>query len=103
MKQATEHIRSLRYNLRMMGIPVEGPAFVYGDNQSVLANTTKPGSVLKKKSNTFAYHFICKGCARVEWITTYVNTHENVADLFTKPLPTGEKWWKFIRRLLRHL
>ena len=28
MKEATEYIRALRYRLRMMGIPVEGPAYV---------------------------------------------------------------------------
>ena len=27
-----------------MGIPVEGPTCIYGDNQSVLANTTIPDS-----------------------------------------------------------
>ena len=42
MKQATEYVRGLGYNLRMMGIPVDEPAFVFGDNQSVLANTTMP-------------------------------------------------------------
>ena len=35
MKQVTEYIRGLRYKLRMFGIPVDGPAFIYGDNQSV--------------------------------------------------------------------
>jgi hypothetical protein len=55
MKQATEYIRGLRYKLRMMGITVDEPAFVFGDNQSVLANTTSTGSTLKKKSNAIAY------------------------------------------------
>ena len=44
MKQCCEYIRGLRYKLRMMGIPVEGPMCIYGDNQSVLANTTIPDS-----------------------------------------------------------
>jgi len=58
MKQATEYIRGLRYKLRMMGITVDEPAYVFGDNQSVLANTTAPDSTLKKKSNAIAYHFV---------------------------------------------
>ncbi len=32
MKQATEYICGLRYKLRMMGITVDEPAFVFGDN-----------------------------------------------------------------------
>ncbi len=69
MKQATEYVRGLCFILRMMGITVDEPAFIFGDNQSVLANTTAPASTLKKKSNTIAYHFAREGCARDEWQT----------------------------------
>ena len=101
MKQATEYVRGLRYKLRMMGITVDEPSYVFGDNQSVLANTTAPGSTLKKKSNAIAYHFVREGCARDEWRTTYINTDENVADLLTKPL-AGPKRTKFVQMLLHH-
>eukprot|EP00984_Skeletonema_dohrnii_P033629 scaffold30808_cov72-Skeletonema_dohrnii-CCMP3373.AAC.1 len=70
----------------MMGIPINGPAYIFGDNQSVLANTTNPGSQLKKKSNAICYHFVREGVARKEWITTYIKSEHNVADLLTKPL-----------------
>ena len=50
MKQCCEYLHGLRYKLRMMGIPVEGPSYIFGENQSVLANTSKPHSTLKKKS-----------------------------------------------------
>ena len=40
MKQATEYVKGFRYKLRMMGIPVEDPTFIFGYDQSVLANTT---------------------------------------------------------------
>ena len=103
MKQCTEYIRGLRYKLRMMGIPCEGPAYVYGDNQSVLYNTTIPDSTLKKKSQSIAYHFVREGCARNEWRTAYVNTHLNPADLLTKPLAAGEKRSNFIRMIIHHL
>ena len=42
----------------MMGMTVDEPTFVFGDNQSVLTNTTAPASTLKKKSNAIAYHFV---------------------------------------------
>ena len=72
MKQATEYICGLRYKLRMMGITVDEPVFVFGDNQSILANTTAPSSTLKKKSNAIAYHFVREGRARDEWIQTTI-------------------------------
>jgi hypothetical protein len=103
MKQCCEYLRGLRYKLRMMGIPCEGPAYLLGDNQSVLANTTVPDSTLKKKNQSIAYHFIREGAARDEWRTSYVNTHQNEADLLTKLLPSGEKRKGFVRRLLHHI
>ena len=103
MKQCCEYIRGLRYKLRMMGIPVIGPCYIAGDNQSVLANTTEPGSTLKKKSQSIAYHFVREGVARDEWRTAYINTHENEADLLTKQLPFGEKRRGFVRNLLHHI
>ncbi len=91
MKQATEYACGLRYKLRMMGMMVDKPTFVFGDNQLVLTNTTAPASTLKKKSNAIAYHFVREGCARDEWRTAYVNINNNVADLLTKLLagPSG--------------
>lgn len=103
MKQCCEYLRGLRYKLRMMGIPCEGPAYIYGDNQSVLANTTIPDSTLKKKSQSIAYHFVREGSARDEWRTTYVSTHDNEADLLTKQLPSGEKRKNFVRNILHHI
>ncbi len=103
MKQCCEYLRGLRYKLQMMGIPVIGPAYIQGDNQSVLANTTNPDSTLKKKSQSIAYHFVREGVARDEWRTCYVNTNDNDADLLTKMLPNGEKRRGFVRNLLHHI
>ena len=86
MKQCREYLRGLRYKLRMMGIPCDGPVYISGNNQSVLANTTNPNLMLKKKSQSICYHFVREGATRDEWRTSYVNTHENEADLLTKVL-----------------
>ena len=102
MKQCTEYVRGLRYKLRMMGIPCDGPSYVYGDNQSVLKNGSMPDSVLKKKSNSIAYNFVREGVAMKEWMLAYVNTKENLADFLTKPLP-GEQRMKLVRRILHHI
>ena len=66
MNQAADYIRGFRYKLRMFGIPVEEPAYMYSDNQSVLAVSTRPESTLKKKAQRIAFHFIREGCAADE-------------------------------------
>ena len=103
MKQCCEYLRGLQYKLRMMGILVNGCCFIYGDNKSVLANTSIPDSTLKKKSQSIAYHFVREGAARDEWRTSYINTHENEADLLTKVLPAGAKRHGFVMNLLHHI
>jgi hypothetical protein len=34
-----EALWGIRYKLRMMGVPIAGPTYVYGDNMSVIHNT----------------------------------------------------------------
>ena len=103
MKVATEYVRGLRYKLRMMGISIRGPCYVYGDNKAVLRNSALPDSQLKKKSNSIAFHHTREGSARDEWRITYINTDDNPADSQTKPLPYGAKRVKFCKQLLKHI
>jgi hypothetical protein len=44
MKFGIEKLRGLRYKLRMMGVPIDGPSLVYGDNLSVIKNSQTPES-----------------------------------------------------------
>jgi hypothetical protein len=87
----------------MMGILCDQPTYIYGDNQSVLYNTSLPDSTLKKKCQSLAYHFIREGASRDEWRTAYVNTHLNPADMLTKPLPAGAKRRGFVQMVLHHI
>ena len=86
-----------------MGIPVEEPTYIYGDNQSVLANTSIPHSVLNKKFISIAYHFVQEGCARDEWRPAYIWTAFNPADLLTKPISSGEMRRHLVRMILYHI
>ena len=103
MKHCTEYIRGLRLRLRMMAIPCEDPAFVYGDDKSVLCNTTIPDSTLNKKSNSIAFHFVREGSAMDEWRTGYINTELNPADLLSKPVKNGESRRNKVRMILHDI
>ena len=86
MKHGVEALRGLRYKLRMMGVPIDGPSFVYGDNMSVINNTSKPESMLKKKNNSICYHLIREAVAMKECVTTHIPTLKNYSDFLTKVL-----------------
>ena len=64
MKTAVELTEGILYKLRMMGVPVHLPAQIKGDNMSVVKNTSIPELVLKKKSNSIAYHCVHEGACR---------------------------------------
>jgi hypothetical protein len=41
MKHGIETLRGLRYKIRMMGIPLTGPSYIYGDNKSQVTNSSR--------------------------------------------------------------
>ena len=63
LKTGIEIIKDLCHKLRMMGVPLEGHAHVCIDNMSVVNNTSRPESTLKKKSNAIAHHSIRESVA----------------------------------------
>ena len=103
MQQCCKCIRSLRYKLRMTGIHIDGPAYILRDNKSVLVNSSVPTSVLRKKSNSIAFHFVREGSTTNEWRIAYVNTHHNVAELLTKLIPNSKKGQNLIDMVLHYV
>ena len=100
LKTAMEANRALRYKLRMMGVPIDGPTYVFCDNMSVVNNTTTPESMLKKNSNSIAYHAVREAVSMKEMLISNIKSEANVADIMTKVLPGGEKRDRLIQALL---
>jgi hypothetical protein len=91
MRIAVELIESLRYKLRMFGIPIDGPTNVYCDNEAVTKNAIYPESTLKKKHNSIAYHRTREAVAAGTIRVTKEDGKTNLADVLTKLLPQTTK------------
>ncbi len=76
IKTGVEALRGIRYKLLMMGIPIDGATHIYGDSMSVINNTSKPESVLKKKNNTVCYHTVQESVAMGESLTAHIDGKE---------------------------
>ena len=100
MKNGIETTRGLSYKLWMMGVPLDGPTYAYGDNMSVIHNTQRHESMLKKKSNSICYHACRESVVMGDTITGHVPTLENPADLATKVIPGGIRRNGLIERIL---
>ncbi len=84
MKHGIKTLRGLRFKICMMGIPLSGPTYIYGDNKSQVTNSSRPESTLKKKCNSICYHAIHELVAMGETLLTHIRTGENLADFLTK-------------------
>ena len=99
MKIAIEMNDALRYKLRMMGVPIDGAANVFGDNASVVKNVTRPESTLNKRHNAIAYHKCREACACGSARVAHEPGKANCSDGLTKIL-TGVPFNHFARSVL---
>jgi hypothetical protein len=95
MKHGIKMLRGLRYKIRMMGIPLSRPTYIYGDNKSQVTNSSRPESTLKKRYTSSCYHAIRELVAMGETLLTHIRTGENLADFLTKTT-SGAKHRKLV-------
>jgi hypothetical protein len=83
MHITTEIIKGLRYKLRMMGMPLDGPANALAGNDTVIKNSTIPTQTLQHKHKAICYHFVREAVVAKLIQIGYIPSKENLA---TKPL-----------------
>jgi hypothetical protein len=98
---ATELILEVRYMLRSLGVSLDGPALMLGDNMSVVLNTIVPSSILKRKHNAIAYHHVSVFIAAKIMRFACIKSEENVSDVLTKPLSNEKLYYLMNRWLFR--
>ena len=86
MKNAVELIEALRYNIRMFGVPIDGPTNIFCDNEAVTKNILDLTLMLKKKHHSIAYHRNRDAVATGTCHITKEDKDMNLSDLFTKLL-----------------
>ena len=91
LRNARDVIIALRYKLRIFGVPLDGPAEVYCDNQGVVKNSSIPESVLIKKHNAINYHAVREASAAGVLKVHKEDTQTNLADMLTKVLPADRR------------
>lgn len=67
--QATEQLIDLQYTFPSFGVPLDGAAWLFGDNQSVVTTSTIPHLTLRKRRNALSYHPVQEAVAS-GWLRT---------------------------------
>jgi hypothetical protein len=91
-RTATEQLMDLRYTLRMFGAPLDGPAYLFGDNESVVTQSTIPHSMLNKRHNALSYHRVREAVASKMMYFIHIDGKQNIADCLSKFLPHTICW-----------
>jgi hypothetical protein len=89
---ATEQIIDLHYAICMLGVPLDGPAWMFGNNESVVKSAAIPHSSLMKRHNTLAYHRVREGIAAKILHFCHISGNKSSADVLTKFLPWATSW-----------
>ena len=84
--QPVEQIIDICYALHMLGIPLDGPAWLLG-NQAVINSTTIPHSSLSKCWSALSYHCCCEAVPTSIVCFEFLPGRENSSDILTKSLP----------------
>ena len=84
MKLEIDALRGLRYNLRMMGILISVPSYIYVGNMSVVHNTFRTESAFRNKSDSVCYLAVHESVAIGKSLIGHIPSKVNVADLLTK-------------------
>jgi len=88
LTHATRKAIWLRQLLSELGLPPSSPTPLHVDNQAAQSYANNQDFHMRTKHIDIRHHF-CRDKVKSGEITTpYIHTDENLADLFTKALPT---------------
>lgn len=73
--------------LKYVNIGENQPITIYCDNTSVISLRKNPVMHSKTKHIPIKYHFLHEQVAEQNIILEYINTKEQIVDIYTKPLP----------------
>ena len=85
-RMASEEALGIRYLLRSLGVKLDGPTHLFGDNESSLKSSTIPKSPLNQRHLGISYHFTRESEASGATVRYFVKSKLNKADGLTKAL-----------------
>eukprot|EP00253_Pinus_taeda_P031054 PITA_31054 len=73
--------------LKDLDICTNQPITIYCDNTSAISLNKNPVMHSRTKHIPIKYHFLCEQAAEQNIVLEYISTKEQIADIFTKPIP----------------
>jgi len=96
---AVDQIVELRHELRYFGVPLDGPAWMFGDNLAVVNSATMPSGKLQKRANLLNYHRVREAQAAGIINFVHMDGRYNPADILTK-FRSSREWYELLKPIL---
>ena len=91
-RTCTEQITDLRLTLRYLGVPVNGPSYMFGDNKTVVDTASVPHGKLQKRHNALSFHRTRFAIATGILTFHHIPGKRNPADLLSKHWDFPSVW-----------
>jgi len=98
-RTAVDQIVDIRYSLRMLGVRLVGPTWMFGDNLSVVNSSTIPSGKLQKRQNILNFHRVREAQAAGFLNFVHIDGKENPADVATKFTSVSD-WYHLMRPMI---
>jgi hypothetical protein len=98
-RTAVDQLVDIRLTLRYMGARLEGKAYAFGDNESVVTSGTIPHSKLNKRHNALSYHRVREAVAAKIVAFCHIPGSINPADVLSKHW-CNKSVWTMLQALL---
>jgi hypothetical protein len=83
----------------MLGVPLAGPSWMFGDNLSVVNSSTIPSGKLQKRNHILNYHRVREAQAAKVINFVHMDGKDNPADILTKHR-TSTSWYPKMKPFL---
>ena len=91
-RTAVEQIIDLRLTLRYLGVPVDGPTYVFGDNKTTVDASSMPHARLHKRHTALSFHRVREAAAAGILKMFYIPGPQNPADILSKHWGYSQVW-----------
>ena len=91
-RTCTEQIIDIRTTLRYLGVPIVGPSYVFGDNETVVNSALVLHSRLLKRHNALSYHRVRAAIAAGFIRMYHIPGTTNPADILSKHWDYPSVW-----------
>ena len=97
---ATEFIMEMRYTIIIIGVPIDGPDQMIGDNDIVVNSCSTPSITIKKRHNAIYYHQVREDVASGVTRMVHIPGKYNPSDILTEPLGPHQHNYPLMKELL---